>query len=213
MRGRGVIGAASLPVRSSRTPTGTTIVNCAPPSVPVLCPDASVLDRQQAADDPQAHAGARRARPGRRRRDRTDRTGAAGRPARSRGPDREPRSSTLRPSRGQSTSIVDPGGEYCAAFSSRCASAVAVSRGSSRTGTSGSMSTSTLCSRSVCSTWSRAAATISDGCVHRDSVATAPASMRAISRRFWNSRREPLDLRQDQVGSARDVRPARAPAP
>ena len=29
---------------------------------------------------------------------------------------------------------------------------------------------------------------ISDGCAHRASVATAPASMRAISRMFWNSR-------------------------
>ena len=34
--------------------------------------------------------------------------------------------------------MAEPGGAYCAAFSSRCASAVAVSRGSSRTGTSGS---------------------------------------------------------------------------
>ena len=41
---------------------------------------------------------------------------------------------------------------------------------------------------SVCATWSRAASTIPTGCVHRVSVATAPASMRAISRTFSNRR-------------------------
>ena len=50
------------------------------------------------------------------------------------------------------TVMAEPGGAYWAAFSSTCASAVAVSRGSSRTGTSGSTCTSSVCRRSVCST-------------------------------------------------------------
>ena len=88
---------------------------------------------------------------------------------------------------GQAGRDVDrrlPAGEYWLAFSSRWASAVAVKRGSSRTGTSRSMCTRSSRSCRVCSTCSRAAATISDGCVQRDSAVTAPASIRAISRMF-----------------------------
>ena len=105
----------------------------------VLRPDAPVLDRQQSADDPQAHAGARGARLRCRAAiEALEQVRQVGRrDARRR--DRAPRSSAPRRSTRAVTSIVDPRGEYCAAFSSRCASAVAVRRGSSRTGTSGSM--------------------------------------------------------------------------
>ncbi len=62
-----------------------------------------------------------------------------------------------------------------------------------------SIATVDLVPGSVCSTWSRAAATISDGCVQRDSVAMAPASIRAISSDVLEQPGQPLDLRQDEL--------------
>ena len=92
-----------------------------------------------------------------------------------------------RRSRARVTLMVEPGGAYWAAFSSRCASAVAVNRGSSRTGTSGSTLTRPY-----------VAAGLVDLVARRGddlrrmrpavSVAIAPVSIRAISRMFWKSR-------------------------
>ena len=55
-------------------------------------------------------------------------------------------------------------------------------------GFSESSVTPTACPRSAGSTLPRAASIISDGATHRMSSVTAPASMRAISRMFWNKR-------------------------
>ena len=172
-------------------PPGTTIVNRAPPSAQF---SAQIRPRSTASSPraiAQAHAGAGRA---------PSRGGAAiealeqvrqiGRrqcPGRDRAPQIvSPSSVDARRARRSAS----PAGEYCAAFSSRCASAAAVSRGSRRTSRPASdRAPSTSRPRSACSTCARARPRRSPtDATQRGSVATAPASMRAISRMFWNSR-------------------------
>ena len=76
------------------------------------------------------------------------------------------------------TRISEPGGEYWAAFSSRCASAAEVSRGSTRTNTlSASSSTRKTWRSSAGSTCRAAASAISDGCTHSRSTTTACVSI------------------------------------
>ena len=106
-----------------------------------------------------------------------------------RGRDRAPRGSARRRRCAARTSMAEPAGVYCAAFSSRCASAAAVRRGSSRTGSSGSRLTTTDVRLQRCARPGRAPPRRSPtDAPSAGSVSTAPASMRAISRMFWNSR-------------------------
>ena len=93
------------------------------------------------------------------------------------------------PTRRAAPRSATPAGEYCAAFSSSCESAAAVRRGSSRTSRSESADDIDRRGR---------AATAPRGCAppRRSPTAPpsacpaviAPASMRAISRMFWNRR-------------------------
>ena len=172
----------------SFTATGTTIVNCAPPSGAVLGPDPALLDRPAAPGRSRGPCPCPTPALSRQRRGRTVRTDAAGRPGRSRAVDREPRRPIPRPDHARSTSIVDPAAILRGVLQQVRQRGRGQPRIEPHRHVVARSSTVTWCPASVCSTWSRAAATISDGWVHRDSVATAPASMRAISRMFWNSR-------------------------
>ena len=165
------------------------MVNCAPPSGPILRPDPAAFDGQQPARNPEPHARARRLASSRRRRDRTDRRGAAGRPARCPGRGRAPGSTSPSSVTRACTLMVEPGRRVLGRRSpadARARSRSAAGRAAPARPDRRARRADARCS--VCSTWSRAAATISEGCAQRGSAAIAPASMRAISRMFWKSR-------------------------
>ena len=121
------------------TSAGTTIVKRAPPSAQFSAADPSAFDGQHAAGDRQPHPGPRSAC----LRVRTaiepleDVRQVGRRDARTVIADGDRQAFRLPPS--PCTSIGEPAGAYCAAFSSRCDSAAAVSRGSSRTSRSESI--------------------------------------------------------------------------
>ena len=209
---RGVMQSVRRAGAASLTGAGTTIVNCAPPSGQFSAQIAALFHRQQAAGDPQAHAGARRPR--------LRRVAAV-----------EPLEQVGQVGRRDAGAVVADGDRQAVAASAtrgrRSSSPPACTARRSRAGAPARPrsaadraaparpdrpSTSSLCRRSVCSTWSRAAATISDGCAQRDSVAIAPASMRAISRMFWNSRvRRSTSARISSLCSSRRRPSATAP--
>ena len=80
------------------------------------------------------------------------------------------------------------GGEYCAAFSSRCDRATDARRGSISTSRSASASTRTSRPSSACLTCAMAASTTSAAVTHWRSTRMAAASIRAMSRMSWKRR-------------------------
>ena len=96
--------------------------------------------------------------------------------------------------------MVEPAGAYCAAFSSTCASADAVSRGSRRTGVSGSTSTlEPVVAERALDLVARRGDDLATDAPSAARSATAPASMRAISRMFSNRRPSRSASLEDQV--------------
>ena len=198
---------ASCSTAIARVSAGTTIVNRAPPSGQFSAADASVFGREQAAGDRQPHAGARtRAIAARPRRGRSARRCAAG-PApampgpRSRTRQRQPVGRRRRPAtlhRAARRRVLRGVFEQVRERARRQPRIDA-----HQTSDSTSAETVDGGPSSACSTWSRAASTISDGCTQRRSAPIAPASMRAISRMFWNRRVRRSTSVSDQRRSAR----------